>query len=91
LFFPLEGSIKDYYHHTEEENKGYEPCRMVLNPKIPKHCDLKGKRVENELLVNRHMGFYQVCALSRTELRELVGVMREQYTWWCTGCRVVVM
>jgi hypothetical protein len=25
LLFPLEDSIKEYYHHTEEETKDYEP------------------------------------------------------------------
>jgi hypothetical protein len=47
LLFPLEDSIKEYYHHTEEEIKGYEPCTIVFNPRITKHCDLRGKGVEN--------------------------------------------
>jgi hypothetical protein len=47
LLFPLEDSIKEYYHHTEEETKDYEPCTTVFNPKITKHCDLRGEGVEN--------------------------------------------
>jgi hypothetical protein len=47
LLFPLEDSIKEYYHHTEEETKDYEPCTTVFNPRITKHCDLRGKGVEN--------------------------------------------
>ena len=47
LLFPLEGSIKEYYHHTEEETKDYEPCTTVFNPRITKHCDLRGDGVEN--------------------------------------------
>jgi hypothetical protein len=47
LLFPLEDSIKEYYHHTEEETKDYEPCTTVFNPRITKHCDLRGDGVEN--------------------------------------------
>jgi hypothetical protein len=47
LFFPLEDSIKEYYHHTKEETKDYKPCTIVFNPRITKHCDLKGEGVEN--------------------------------------------
>jgi hypothetical protein len=32
LFFPLEGFIKEYYNHTEEETKDYEPCSTIFNP-----------------------------------------------------------
>ena len=46
LLFPLEDSIKEYYHHTEEETKDYEPCTTVFNPRITKHCDLRGEGVE---------------------------------------------
>jgi hypothetical protein len=45
LLFPLEDSIKEYYHHTEEETKDYEPCTTVFNPRITKHCDLRGEGV----------------------------------------------
>jgi hypothetical protein len=44
---PLEDSIKEYYHHTEEETKDVEPCTTVFNPRITKHCDLRGEGVEN--------------------------------------------
>jgi hypothetical protein len=47
LLFPLEDSIKEYYHHTEEETKDYEPCATVFNPRITKHCDIRGEGVEN--------------------------------------------
>jgi hypothetical protein len=45
LLFPLEDSIKECYHHTEEETKDYEPCATVFNPRITKHCDLRGEGV----------------------------------------------
>jgi hypothetical protein len=47
LLFPLEDSIDEYYHHTEEETKDVEPCATVFNPRITKHCDLRGEGVEN--------------------------------------------
>jgi hypothetical protein len=47
FLFPLEDSIKEYYHHTEEETKDDEPCTTVFNPRITKHCDLRGEGVEN--------------------------------------------
>jgi hypothetical protein len=47
LLFTLEDSIKEYYHHIEEETKHYEPCTTVLNPRITKHCDLRDHGVEN--------------------------------------------
>jgi hypothetical protein len=47
LLFPLEDSIKEYYHHTEEETIDYEPCATVFNPRVTKHCDLKGEGAEN--------------------------------------------
>jgi hypothetical protein len=40
LLFPLEESIDEYYHHTD-----YEPCTTVFNPRITKHCDLRGEGV----------------------------------------------
>jgi hypothetical protein len=46
LLFPLDDSIKEYYHHTEEETKDVEPCTTVFNPRITKHCDLRGEGVE---------------------------------------------
>jgi hypothetical protein len=47
LLFPLEDSIKEYYHHTEEETEDVEPCTTVFNPRITKHCDLRGEGVGN--------------------------------------------
>jgi hypothetical protein len=47
LLFPLEDSIKEYYYHTLEETKDYEPCATVFNPRITKHCDLRSEGVEN--------------------------------------------
>jgi hypothetical protein len=47
LLFPLEDSIKEYYHHTEEETKDYEPYTTVFNPRITKHCDLRGAGAKN--------------------------------------------
>jgi hypothetical protein len=57
LLFPLEDSIKEYYHHTLEETKDYEPCTTVFNPRITKHCDLRGEGVEMELLAIWQRGF----------------------------------
>jgi hypothetical protein len=47
LLFPLEDSIKEYYHHTKEETEDVEPCITVFNPRITKHCDLRGEGVGN--------------------------------------------
>jgi hypothetical protein len=63
LLFPLEDSIKEYYHHTKEETKGYEPCATVFNPRITKHCDLKGEGVENGVACDLAEGIYLECAL----------------------------
>ena len=45
LLFPLEDSIDEYYHHTEEETKDVEPYTIVFNPRITEHCDLRGEGV----------------------------------------------
>jgi hypothetical protein len=63
LQFPLEDSIKEYYHHTEEETKGYEPCTTVFNPRITKHCDLRGEGVENGVACDLAEGIYLECVL----------------------------
>jgi hypothetical protein len=75
LLFPLEDSIKEYYHHREEETKDVEPCTTVFNPRITKHCDLRGEGVENGVACDLAEGIYLECALlwARWELRELVG------------------
>jgi hypothetical protein len=57
LLFPLEDSIKEYYHHTDEETKDYEPCATVFNLEITKHCDLRGEGVENGVACNLAGGF----------------------------------
>jgi hypothetical protein len=72
LFSPLEGSIKGYYHHIDEETKDYEPYSIVFNPRI----QALWSQGQKELLVIRQKGFYRECfALSMIELRELVGVL----------------
>jgi hypothetical protein len=64
LLFPLEDSIKEYYYHTLEETKDYEPCATVFNPRITKHCDLRGEGVEKWSCLRFGRGdFYRECAL----------------------------
>jgi hypothetical protein len=63
LLFPLKDSIKEYYHHIEEETKGYEPCTTVFNPRITKHCDLRGEGVENGVACDLAERIYLECAL----------------------------
>jgi hypothetical protein len=64
LLFPLEESIDEYYHHTEEETKDYKPCTTVFNPRITKHCDLRGEGVENGVARDLAEGIYLECASS---------------------------
>jgi hypothetical protein len=63
LLFPLEDSIKEYYHHTEEETEDYKPCAIVFNPRITKHCDLRGEGVANGVACDLAEGIYLECAL----------------------------
>jgi hypothetical protein len=63
LLFPLEDSIKEYYHHTEEETKDYEPCTTVFNPRITKHCDLRGKGVKKWSCLRFGRGDFIRCVL----------------------------
>jgi hypothetical protein len=63
LLFPLEDSIKEYYYHTLEETKDYEPCTTVFNPRITKHCVLRGEGVENGVACDLAEGIYLECAL----------------------------
>jgi hypothetical protein len=63
LLFPLEDFNKEYYHHTEEETEDYEPCATVFNPRITKHCDLRGKGVANGVACDLAEGIYLECAL----------------------------
>jgi hypothetical protein len=73
LLFPLEDSIDEYYHHTEEETKDYEPCTTVFNPRITKHCDLRGEGVENVVACDLAEGVLSGVFCLGWELRELVG------------------
>jgi hypothetical protein len=73
LFFPLEDSIKEYYHHIEEETKDYEPCTTVFNPRITKHCDLRGEGVGNGVSCDLAEGILSGVFCLGWELRELVG------------------
>jgi hypothetical protein len=89
LLFPLEDSIKEYYYHTLEETKDYEPCVTVFNPRITKHCDLRGEGVGNGVACDLAEGIYQVGVCLGWELRELVwGFYRRAGVF---GCGVVVM
>jgi hypothetical protein len=75
LLFPLENSIKEYYYHTLEKTKDYEPCTIVFNPRITKHCDLRGQGVENGFARDLAGGFIRRVLCLGWELRELVGVL----------------
>jgi hypothetical protein len=85
LLLLLEDSIKEYYHHTEEETKDYEPCTTVFNPRITNHCDLRGEGVEKGVACDLAEGILSgVCfALSEMGLRELVGEFIGE--WGCSG------
>jgi hypothetical protein len=63
LLFPLEDSIKEYYHHTEEKTKDYEPCITVFNPRITKHRDLRGEGVEKWSCLRFGEGDFIRCVL----------------------------
>jgi hypothetical protein len=72
LFFPLEDSIKENYHHTEEETEDYEPCTTVFNPRTTKHCDLRGEGVENGIACYLAKGILSGVFCLGWKLRELV-------------------
>jgi hypothetical protein len=86
LLFPLEDSIKEYYHHTEEETEDVEPCTIVFNPRITKHYDLRGEWVEKWSCLRFDRGDFieSVLLWARWELRELVGGFIGEW-----GCSVV--
>jgi hypothetical protein len=88
LLFPLKDSIKEYYHNIEEETEDVEPCTTVFNPRITKHCDLRGEGVENGVACDLAEGVLSGVFCLGWELRELVGGYRRV---WVLGCRVVVM
>jgi hypothetical protein len=73
LLFPLEDSIDEYYHHTEEETKDVEPCATVFNPRITEHCDLRGEGVENGVAWDLEEGVLCGVFCLGWGLRELVG------------------
>jgi hypothetical protein len=91
LLFPLEDSIKEYYHHTNEETKDYEPYTTVFNPRITKHCDLKGEGVEKGVACDLAEGFLSgVCfALSEMGVEGADGGFYRRAG--VLGCGVVVM
>jgi hypothetical protein len=90
LLFPLEDSIKEYYHHTEEETKDYEPCTTVFNPRITNHCDLRGEGVGKWSCLWFGKGdFYLVCALHGMKTKGAGGGIYRRAVVF--GCRVVVM
>jgi hypothetical protein len=92
LLFPLEDFIKEYYHHTEEETKDYEPCTTVFNPRITKHCDLRGEGVENGVACNLTEGIYLECALHGMGVEGASGGgYRRAVCEVVLGCGVVVM
>jgi hypothetical protein len=68
LLFPLEDSIKEYYHHTEEETEDYEPCATVFNPRITKHCDLRGEGVGNGVACNLAEGILSCVCFALSEM-----------------------
>jgi hypothetical protein len=90
LLFPLEDSIKEYYHHTEEETEDYEPCTTVFNSRITKHCDFRGEGVENGVACDSAKGILSGVFLlwATWGLRELVGgfyrraVCKGVEGWW---------
>jgi hypothetical protein len=89
LLFPLEDSIKEYYYHTLEETKDYEPCATVFNPRITKHCDLRDEGVENGVSCDLAEGILSCVFCLGWELRELVGEFYRRALVF--GCGVVVM
>jgi hypothetical protein len=89
LLFPPEDSIKEYYHHTEEETEDVEPYTTVFNPRITKHCDLRGEGVENGVACELTEGIYLECALSELGVEGAGGgIYRRALAF---GCGVVVM
>jgi hypothetical protein len=92
LVFPLEDSIKEYYYHTLEETKDYEPCAKVFNPRITKHCDLRGVGVENGVACYLEEGILSGVFCLGWELRVLVRKFyRRAVCEVVLGCEVVVM
>ena len=91
LLFPLEDSIKEYYHHTEEETEDVEPYTTVFNPRITKHCDLRGEGVGKWSCLQFGRGdLFGVCfALSEMGVEGAGGGVYSRALVF--GCGVVVM
>jgi hypothetical protein len=68
LLFPLEDSIKECYHHTEEETKDYEPCTTVFNRRITKHCDLRGREWKNGIACDLAEGILSGVCFALSEM-----------------------
>jgi hypothetical protein len=68
LLFPREDSIKEYYHHTEEETEDVEPCTTVFNPRITKHCDLTGEGVGNGVACDLAEGILSRVCFALSEM-----------------------
>jgi hypothetical protein len=68
LLFPLEDSIEEYYHHTLEETKDYEPCTTVFNPRITKHYDLRGEGVEKWSCLRFGRGYLSGVCFALSEM-----------------------
>jgi hypothetical protein len=82
----LEDSIKEYYHHTEEETKDYEPCTTVFNPRIIKHCDLRGEGVKNGVVCDLAEGILSGVCFALSELGdEGAGGGGFIGEWGCSG------
>jgi hypothetical protein len=92
LLFPLEDSIKEYYYHTLEETKDYEPCATVFNPRITKHCDLRGEGVENGVACDLAKGILSGVWFALSEMGvEGAGGRGILLASGMQGCGVVVM
>jgi hypothetical protein len=59
-------------HHAEEETEDVEPYTTVFNPRITKHCDLRGEGVENGVACDLAEGILSGVFCLGWELRELV-------------------
>jgi hypothetical protein len=93
LFFPLEDSIKEYYHHTEEETKDYEPSTIVFNPRLTKHCDLIGEGVENGVDCDLVEGILSGVCFALSEMGVVVaggGIYKRARQMVVLGCGVAV-
>ncbi len=66
-----------------EETKDYEPCATVFNPRITKHCDLRGEGVGNGVACDLAEGVLSGVCFA---LREMVGgFIGERHARWCSG------